>query len=373
MAICPKCGSQVPEGNLFCTGCGAPAGQASSAPKTGTNKALIIGIIGAVIAVILIVIILLVVMKPSTNVTPGPLINDSGPATGPGAEDRGPPCGNGDCESTETCTSCSQDCGTCLVPCGDGERRGAETCSNCPADCGTCQAPPETVCGDDNCDSGETCTSCSQDCGACPPACGDSKCNGGETCTSCPQDCGACPTEICGNNKCAGVENCSNCPKDCGYCLTNPVQYSEHTLPVTKATIEYDEEWNETLEDICEAYGDDCIIGDVKIQMTAKQFVYVMDMMTCGVQATGSALCTCEDSPYHRHSPESEVKHENRANFVYSTDYCVSEVGEDCVLTGVDVEITTAQDIYAPSLSLADQEDNCKADIQVTGTCKCPS
>jgi hypothetical protein len=47
--------------------------------------------------------------------------------------------------------------------CGDGFCNSVETCSNCAADCNRCQ----NVCGDGFCDSAESCSSCSQDCGKC--------------------------------------------------------------------------------------------------------------------------------------------------------------------------------------------------------------
>ena len=57
------------------------------------------------------------------------------------------------------------------------------------------------ICGDGKCESLESCSSCSADCGVCPPSgggggggyfCGDKICNGKETCSTCPIDCGAC-------------------------------------------------------------------------------------------------------------------------------------------------------------------------------------
>ncbi len=49
-------------------------------------------------------------------------------------------------------------------------------------------------CGDSTCNGSETCSTCSTDCGICPPSCGDSTCNGSETCSTCSADCGSCPS-----------------------------------------------------------------------------------------------------------------------------------------------------------------------------------
>ena len=100
-----------------------------------------------------------------------------------------PSCGDGICNGSEDCTSCSQDCGACPPGCGDGVCDASESCSSCASDCGAC--PPS--CGDGVCDGSESCSSCASDCGACPPSCGDGVCNSGEDCTSCSSDCGVCP------------------------------------------------------------------------------------------------------------------------------------------------------------------------------------
>jgi hypothetical protein len=122
-------------------------------------------------------------------------------------------CGNGVCDPSETCGSCPRDCDVCPT-CGDGFCTGDETCESCAPDCHVCPA-----CGDGTCQSGkEDCFSCPGDCGVCP-GCGDGMCDAPETCASCEQDCGVCA--VCGNDVCEGpFETCVNCPGDCGECTT---------------------------------------------------------------------------------------------------------------------------------------------------------
>ena len=68
----------------------------------------------------------------------------------------------------------------------------------------------QAICGDGTCNGSETCSTCSQDCGSCPPACGDGTCEGNETCTNCPDDCGSCG----GGNSCSGT--CRSVVNNCG-------------------------------------------------------------------------------------------------------------------------------------------------------------
>jgi hypothetical protein len=144
-------------------------------------------------------------------------------------------CGDGVCSASESCTTCSVDCGVCST-CGNGVCDPSETCSSCPRDCSVCP-----TCGDGFCNGDETCESCAPDCGVCPscgdgvcqapkedcytcPAdcgkckgCGDGLCTPPETCASCEVDCGVCA--VCGDGKCESpYETCVNCPADCGQC-----------------------------------------------------------------------------------------------------------------------------------------------------------
>lgn len=160
-----------------------------------------------------------------------------------------PGCGDGVCAATESCATCSVDCGVCKT-CGDHVCESSESCSSCPEDCGPC-----ATCGDGYCNGNETCESCAADCGVCP-GCGDGKCTAGkEDCYSCPADCGKCagcgdgtctPPEtcascevdcgecsVCGNGKCeAPYETCLNCPQDCGQCTTKDcLQVIECLIP----------------------------------------------------------------------------------------------------------------------------------------------
>ncbi|MBM4345865.1 MAG: hypothetical protein FJ100_21035 [Deltaproteobacteria bacterium] len=143
-----------------------------------------------------------------------------------------PVCGDGVCAfdpsgfALETCQSCPKDCGPCKPSCGDFkcDAKAGETCKTCAVDCGPC--PPS--CGDGVCTQptpftqGETCQTCPADCGKCVPKCGDFFCDkvNGEDCKTCVQDCGQCPAQ-CGNKVCESTENCANCQGDCGACPPN--------------------------------------------------------------------------------------------------------------------------------------------------------
>lgn len=83
-----------------------------------------------------------------------------------------PKCGNGICDSDESCSSCTTDCGSCIpfVPnCGDGSCNGNENYLTCPADCKS----PQVTCGNHICEAsaGETYISCPVDCPPPSPVC----------------------------------------------------------------------------------------------------------------------------------------------------------------------------------------------------------
>ena len=108
-------------------------------------------------------------------------------------------CGNGVCETGESTTSCSADCksaaGSCNGMCGKASgscycdsqcKSSGDCCTDYDKYCGSSTTP---VCGNGKCESGETKTNCSKDCGSTSSACPNGPCEAGETEASCPQDC----------------------------------------------------------------------------------------------------------------------------------------------------------------------------------------
>lgn len=140
-------------------------------------------------------------------------------------------CGDGYCGSSESCASCSQDCGVCPAVCPNGVREGAEVCDDGDTDverCGDgipqsggaiyCNANCTAVitlneqCDDGNAIDTDAClTTCVN------AACPDAICGNGETCSTCSADCGVCTQQY-------SVDKYSNTVTDAGglHPWTNP-------------------------------------------------------------------------------------------------------------------------------------------------------
>ena len=178
------------------------------------------------------------------------LVVDTKPGTGAftltvTCKDPSVTCGNGTCESGETCQTCKKDCGACGT-CGNNTCEYGENCESCTQDCGTCapECTPKSsgtpgapgcggcgcekcVCDDDPycCSTAwdSSCVSQCNDCGGnCPSPnyCGDGDCSydEGDTPEDCPNDCT--PYSFCGDGLCDtdDYEDCEYCPEDCGFC-----------------------------------------------------------------------------------------------------------------------------------------------------------
>lgn len=187
-----------------------------------------------------------------------------------GGTSSGPVCGNGTCESGETCTTCASDCGcasgqvcksgSCVSDYCPGYTGSSSCCTNgnpckyatngtCDCD-GTCsweaaECVSGPMCGDGYCDSGEDCANCAGDCGCamgeicsggvcsadyCPGYAGSSACCvNGDPCGyagdgycdcegACSWESSDCSAPVCGDGYCTGGEDCNSCVSDCGSC-----------------------------------------------------------------------------------------------------------------------------------------------------------
>lgn len=109
-------------------------------------------------------------------------------------------CGNNNCDVSENCSSCNDDCF-----CDEGYR------------CLSGQCIANIICGDSICLPGENCPE-DECCGGAKVDFDDDKDNCGRCGKRCeePQICdnGRCVQE-CGNNRCESKENCDSCPEDC--------------------------------------------------------------------------------------------------------------------------------------------------------------
>lgn len=140
-------------------------------------------------------------------------------------------CGDGYCGTTESCASCSSDCGVCPAVCPNGVREGAEICDDGDTDverCGDsitqsggaiyCNANcTEVITLNEQCDDGNSSNldACLNTCVS--ATCGDTYCGNDETCSTCSADCGACTQQY-------SVDKYSNTVTDAGgsFAWTNP-------------------------------------------------------------------------------------------------------------------------------------------------------
>ena len=140
----------------------------------------------------------------------------------------GPVCGNGVCDTGETCTSCASDCLSTAQVCCSGTVYTGDCCA--ASDCSTgevCedhQCAEEDSCGDGTCDhaNGEDCSNCSADCGCHSSACCDPDALSYTTSYGCALDGGETSSGyIC----CSGTDYAGDCcdDDDCysGYICTS--------------------------------------------------------------------------------------------------------------------------------------------------------
>lgn len=162
-------------------------------------------------------------------------------------------CGDGQCDASESATTCTADCGCTatdafLDPC-DVQAPGGCFCDDlcvsrndcCPDACDVCgSCDPEfgfePLCGDGYCDTSETAVTCTEDCGCavvrglfggCTPPLAPGGCLCDEGCVArgdcCPDacsECGACVASLCGDDTCDITETAADCTEDCGCAAT---------------------------------------------------------------------------------------------------------------------------------------------------------
>jgi len=77
-------------------------------------------------------------------------------------------CGDGICNNGEVPYTCMQDCGKCMTnaDCNDSNPSTEDVCLHQASPTSVCKNTP--YCGNNVCDNSETCSTCSSDCGACP-------------------------------------------------------------------------------------------------------------------------------------------------------------------------------------------------------------
>ncbi len=77
-------------------------------------------------------------------------------------------CGDGTCDSNESCSSCESDCSACETQCLDSiDNDGDSKVDSADSGCTSASDDDESDCGDGICEGGETCSECESDCGIC--------------------------------------------------------------------------------------------------------------------------------------------------------------------------------------------------------------
>ena len=130
-------------------------------------------------------------IDPGEGCDDGNLVSGDGCSAGCRDEDVPPVCGDNACNGSEICSTCNEDCGACPPECGNNVEETGEACDDgntedgdgCSATCEVEEeeSPPDPFCGDGSCDESEDCDSCSVDC-FCEIVCGDGFRDVGEAC-----------------------------------------------------------------------------------------------------------------------------------------------------------------------------------------------
>eukprot|EP01134_Creolimax_fragrantissima_P006966 CFRG6966T1 len=242
---------------------------------------------------------------------------------------------NGVCEDGENGLDNPGDCLKTNSVCGNGICESFaettytnfyETPYNCPIDC-----PMTDVCGNGNCESTESCFTCSSDCGQCPSICGDGHCNIniGESCLNCARDCGLCEPVI-GDGLCAWPkENSSSSPLDC---TTTDLPSTVEVGGVIFATMHYgDADKDDYTDASCESAntlipnGWKLADNNLRSRLVAAAYNF---QTPCLVLSDGASLPTKNKAASECHAvPLSVVTHSNLSMSVsFLADLCPARV-----------------------------------------------
>jgi hypothetical protein len=141
---------------------------------------------------------------------------------GPGTT--APTCGDGECDASEACGSCTEDCGACPEADSCCAAHDATGCSDVECAASVCGENP-SCCADS---WGEVCAELALEvCDICSDepvdTCGDGVCQGSESDTDCPEDCmggepTSCIEDNCSLGQCLDFDDCAktvDCMNDC--------------------------------------------------------------------------------------------------------------------------------------------------------------